>query len=252
MFVAYFFWLVVIALEVALVVHILRLRLVRRYPYFFGYLLVVCMSDLSRWVSYHHGSEYYPWVYWISESLTILVGFLLVWEIFRHTFSAFPAIRQAASWFGLILVVFALVANGLLVLSGVARWDHPLLQAGRWLRLLQGAFLAAIIATARHYLLPLGRNIAGLAIGFGLFVSLAVVNFISLAMGNIDLSQFSHLYAGTYILALIIWYRSFWVYAPNPAPQPLTHLERDYDRVRATMGLALKQVRANLRKGLGA
>lgn len=246
MLVAYLFWLAVMALEVVLVVRILRLRVVRQYPYFFGYLLVVWMSDLSRWVSYHHGSEYYPWVYWISESFTVVVGFLLVWEIFRHTFFAFPTIRQAASWFGLILVVFALVANGLLVLSGVARWDHPLLQVGRWLRLLQGAFLAAIIATARHYLLPLGRNIAGLAIGFGLFVSVSAMSFVSLALLDIDLMEFSNAYAAAYLLALAIWVRALWVYAPNPRPGRGGDLEQDYERLNAAVVSLLMQVRTKL------
>lgn len=228
-------------------VHLLRLRLVSRYPYFFSYLMIAWTSTIAKWIAYHHASSYYPWVFWLGESFTVFAGFLLVWEIFRHTFLAFPGLRHQASVAALALVLVVLATNILLVVSGAIHWDHPLLRVERWLRLLQAGCLAAIIATARHYLLPLGRNLAGLALGFGLFVSLAVVSFVSSALANVELAQFSDVYAGAYLVALAIWSHSLWVFAPNPVPLRRAELDRDYFQVAS----ALLQVRARLRKAIG-
>lgn len=254
----YALWLGIIALQSLLVLRLLRLQLVVRYPYFFVALTLIWTINIARWVTYHQWISFYPWIFWISELLWILSGFLVVWEIFRQTLSSFPAVRQRASWYMLAVVLVVLASHVLLLGSDGVGWDKVTLlvawwtlQVEEWLRLLQAVLLAGMVGVVRHYQLPLGRNIAGLAVGFGLFVSLTVVNFAFQALANIDLTRFSHLYGGTSLLALAIWCHAFWVYAPNPAPARVAHLEEDYARLNAAVGTAVMQLRSNLRKALG-
>ena len=252
MVLSYALWLGAIGFETALLIHLLRLHLVVRYPYFFFYLTLTWANSGISWVAYHHWSAHYPWIVWIGELLTVLAGFLLVWEVFRQTFFPFPAIRLRASWLVLALILLLLGGNLLLAVLGGPRGDHLFFQLERWLRLLQAGFLAAILGVARHYSLPLGRNVAGLAIGFGLYVSLTVVNFATQALAHIDLSQLNHLYAVTFLLTLVIWCHALWILAPNPAPPRRAHLEQDYARLNAIVAGAVLRLRGSRRKASGA
>lgn len=252
MWLIYILWVATLGLQTGLAVHLLHSGLAARYPYFFAYLAISWASSGVDWVVYHRWISYYRWVYWTGELVTVLALFLVVGEIFRQTFLPFPAIRRAAagSLLGLSLVI--LCAVGMLLTLGSMRWDHVFLQVERWARFLQAGLLAATFGTARYYFLPLGRNIGSLAVGAGLYVSFTIVNFVFLALARIDLTQFGHLYAVTYLLTLAIWFRGLWVYAPNPLPLGRDRLEQDYARVNAAVVSALTEIRGSMRKALRA
>jgi len=250
MVLVYAFWVAIIALATLLLVHLGRLGLLVRYPFFFAYLGVATALNLGRWMAYHWWNPHYPWVYWVSELFLVLSCFLGVCEVYRQTFSPFPSIRRVVSWAILVLVLLVLGAHILLNLTGAIHlgWYQLFFQLERWLRFTQAGLLAFLVASARHYRLPLGRNVAGLATGFGLYVSLIVVGFAFQALEVLDLEQLSHFYAVTYLLTLGIWLYAFHVYAPNPLPQRSTHLEQDYARLNAAVISALLGLRAGLRK----
>ena len=247
----YSLWLGQLTLETLLLVHLLRNRSVSRYPYFFTYMTVIWVMSVVQWIVYHQSATYYPWVYWIGELLTVLAGFLVVWEIFRQTLRPFPALCQRTNWFVLALVVAILLANLLLGPSSTGHREDLVYRLERWLHLLQAALLAAILLAARRYSLPLGRNVAGLLVGFGLYASLTVASVASLALTRIDLTRWGHLYAATYLVTLAIWTVALWHYAPNPLPARREYLEQDYARLNAAMAGALLQVQTGLRKVLG-
>lgn len=247
----YSLWLGQLTLETVLLVHLLVRHSFSRHPYFFTYLTVVWVVSVVQWIVYHWLSVYYPWVFWISELLTVLAGFFVICEIVRQTLHPFPAISQRTSWFMLALVLLLLLANVIMGLSGTGRWDDLVYRLERWLRLLQAALLAAILLAARRYSLALGRNVAGLLLGFGLFASLTVASVASLALTHIDLTRWGHLYAVTYLVTLVIWCIALWEYAPNRLPVRRDNLEQDYARLNAAITRALLQVRTGLRKTAG-
>lgn len=253
MFLTYSLWLATISLKSLLLVHLLRLRLVTPYSYFFAYLAITWGAAITRWIGYHYWNLSYSWVYWITELLTTLCGFLVVIEIFRHTFKPFPAIRRVVGWFSLLLILtFLSLYVGLTLLGSIRHgWYELFFQLVRWVQFLQAGLLAALIAAAFYYALPLGRNVAGMAMGFGLFASLAVISFVSQALGYVDLAQLSDLYAITSLLALSIWVYALRAYAPNPLAPRRVQLEQDFARLNSAVISALLEIRGSLRKALG-
>ncbi len=262
MVIVYGLWLGQLTLETLLFVHLLLNRFFTRHPYFFTYLTVVWVASVVEWIIYHWVPAHYTGVYWVSELLTVLAGFLVIWEIVRQTLLPFPAIRQLTSWSMLALVLIILLVNvavALMILianvfpgpSGSGRWTDLVYGLERWLYLLQAALLAAILLAVRRYSLPLGRNVAGLLLGFGLFASLTVTSVASLALAHIDLTRWGHLYAATYLVTLLVWCVTLWEYAPNPLPVRSDNLEQDYARLNAAITAALVQVRTGLRKTVG-
>jgi len=253
MLLTYILWVAIVALQVLLIVHLLRLGLARRYPYFFSYLILSGGSNLIKWTVYHLWNAYYPWCYWILEFVVVWGGFLVVAEVFCQAFHPFPSIRRVVGWSTLILLLVLLAAHIGLGLSGTIRfgWYEMFFQIVRWGRFVQAGLLALLVAAARYYLLPWGRNVAGLGLGFGLYVSLIVVSFALQALGRVDLTVLSHLYSGASLMTLGIWLYAFWVYAPNPLPARPARLEQDYARLNLAVTAALLGVRGTLRKAAG-
>lgn len=244
-------WLTAIALETWLLVHMLWRRLVHRYPYFFAYLTLVWANSFSTWVAYYQQVGAYPWIYWIGELVTVFAGFLIVGEIYRQVFHSFSAIRQIGTWILLFSALAILGIHALLAVTSDLRLDHLFLQLERWIRLTQAGLLAAIVGAAQYYGLRLGRNISGLLIGYGLFVSLTVVNFVFQALGLLDFVQLDRLYVFTYLLTLGIWGWALWSYAPTPALMPATNVAQECAHLNAQLASALTEIRGSVQKALG-
>src|SRR3990172_11753844 len=136
----YSLWLATLGLQTWLLIHLLGVGLASRYPLFFGYLAVSWANGGLLWFAHNNWSPLaYSWAYWSGEFVTVLVGFLLVWEVFRETFRPFPEIRRSVIWLVLLLTLLVLAAILLLQISGFVQhsWQQLFAQLPRWLRLVQ-------------------------------------------------------------------------------------------------------------------
>lgn len=240
-----------IVLETLLLVHLVRLRLVRHYPYFSTYLGLVWLYSLAAWIAYHFGLPSYLWVYWIGELVTVFAGFFVVAEILRHLFRPFDSVRRLLEPLLLLAIGGGLALLALLGITQNLQLDHYVLYLERWGRLIQACLLTSVVAVARYYSLPLGRNTSGLLLGYGLHVSLTLVHFALQGLGLLDLNQLAIVYQISYIAILALWCWALWSYAPNPHPPRAEYLMRDYARLQAGLASISWQVRASFRRVLG-
>src|SRR5215467_11137379 len=58
-------------------------KLYREFPFFFTYLIVVVLAELIRFVVFHMkpGLAYF-YSYWTSEAVEVMLGFLVLYEVF--------------------------------------------------------------------------------------------------------------------------------------------------------------------------
>jgi hypothetical protein len=105
----------------------------------------------------------------------------------------------------------------------------------------QATLLVCILAVIRHYEIPIGRNMKGMILGYGLYVGTSRVSFAVRAYAGMWLTSF-WIFARpiSFVISLFIWLIALWSYAPNPAPRSDIHLEEDYGalvlRTRALLG----------------
>jgi hypothetical protein len=189
-------------------------------------------------------------LFWIGRILP-LIGFLIAWEVYRQIFSPFPHLRRRAGQ-AVSLVLLLLVAASFAA-DFAARPLHkfPFLAIEWQCRLAQGAFLVLSLALARFYGIPLGRNVFGMAVGFGLFVSVAVANF---ALRNQFGAAYPFLWYVSSLTSLAcyaIWSWSLWDYAPNPKPQPELSLRGERQPLDTPVDVAWTRVFDALKKGFG-
>jgi hypothetical protein len=58
-------------------------KLYKEFPFFFTYVVIVIMGELLRQFIFHRGLAIaYFYTYWITEALEVVLGFLVLYEVF--------------------------------------------------------------------------------------------------------------------------------------------------------------------------
>jgi hypothetical protein len=245
-------WLMAITLESVLLVRAVQGKFLKHYRFFYLYLGVVFMRDLSLLPVYYLWPEFYGYAYWGSEFFSVLVGCGLVWEVYKVAFARYPGAACMARNVLPFLFVFAITR------VFVKAWNSPnwipgrtTLETERDLRIVQMALLIGLVAIFAYYAIPLGRNLKGIICGYGLFLVTSVVN-LSLRdyLGDSFQRLAQYIQAVSYLLVLLVWCRTLWVYAPVPEPGFEPHLEVDYQSLVRTTREKLSLARTYLVRGM--
>lgn len=192
-------------------------RYAKLFPLFYSYLIYVLCSTVVGLFVYWTRPSSHASVYWLSYVLSIVVEFAVLVEVSDHIFQPFPAIRNL----GRSLTILLSVALGLTYILPTILWSHDmrsgLLDFALRASLTKAIILAALFYATRHFGLKLGRNVAGLMLGFSIYVGVNIANFAC------D-KQFGNLYSGilwvmspvAYTLCLLVWTGALWKLAPMP------------------------------------
>lgn len=245
-------WVAGLAIESLILIRAVREAIFWRYPLFFIYLTWVFALSSVRLVIYLGKPEYYRPLYWYTQPLSVLVGCGLVWEIYRQALGRYPGAARMAR--NLLLFLLLMVFSRLII----AQWNGSIwsyanstAELERDLRAVQGILLAALILVLAHYTIPLGKNVKGMILGYGIFISTSVVNLtLRLLLGDSFQRTWQYLQPAFYLLALVVWGTALWSYqaAPSPATEP--RIEADYQILAARTRERFFQVRAHLARVL--
>ena len=153
----------------------------------------------------------------------------------------------------IILLVLASVFGAFLVDFGVAtglfRAESFFPDFERRISLSQSAVLVAIMSMVQYYGIRLGRNMWGVSIGLGIYLSFSIVNHALLE----QISSYFPLWQWTspvsFVGMLGLWAWALWQYEPNPAASEIdssglgsqrAEWERAWIQTRKSLGRVLK------------
>ena len=229
----------------------IRLGLVRLYPYLFMYLAIAFVRSVCLLPLRELSSPYYPVAYWWSHALLSIFRFMILWEVFRQSFSWRKNIRTMASAI-ILLVLSSLFAAFLFdfgVATGLFKPESFFPDFERRINFSQAAALVAMMSMVQYYGIRLGRNMWGVAIGLGIYIALSVVNHALLE----QISSYFPLWQWTSQLSFVgllgIWTWALWQYEPNPAAGEIDNSgldshqaewERAWMQTRKSLGRVLK------------
>jgi len=206
-------------LDGLLIVKGIRSRLYKLFPLFYSYLIYAFLGSLGMYVIYGLFPHVYPSAYWIYYLVTILVEFAVLVEISDQIFRSLPAIRKL----GRALTVFVTVGLGLLyilptILVGPASRSHSLLDFTLRASVTKAVILIVLFYMARHYDCQMGRNVAGLMLGFSIYVALnATIMACAMAFGSALFAPVLWFMEPlAFALCLVVWTVSLWELAPMP------------------------------------
>lgn len=228
-------WWCGIVLELLVLFRGLQKRLVVRYPFFYLYTASVLFFSVPLYFLYFGHSGSYPVWYWTQQFITLVTGYGLLLEIFHHVLSAWPGAERIARTVGtgFFVAVFGFCVLYPLITS---KWStaETIVEFERDLRTVQAVLLLAILAAISYYGLPIGRNMRGMIIGYGLYigVSLSALAIRSHAGPSSYLAWY-RIQPLSFNIAALIWVITLWRYEPNPQPSVRTRFEMDYESLAA-------------------
>ncbi len=228
----------------------------RQFPQEVCSLLRLCELRLLpipvRLVIYLAEPTFYRSFYWHTQPLSVFVGCVVVWEIYRRALGRFPgAARMARNL--LVLILLILVAKVLANIPNVsAGWlTGTTAELERNLRAVQAVMLMGLITVIGSYRIPLGRNLWGMLLGYGLFVSTSVINLtLRVLLGDSFQTVWQYLQPILYLTVLCVWCVTLWSYQATPLPETEPKIEHDYQLLAAATKKSLVRARAYLGRAI--
>jgi hypothetical protein len=214
-------FLLPLLMQAWLAVLLIGRHLYRDFPLFFVYTLFSLAAELLRTFA-QHDQWRFVYLYWTTEALYALLGFLAIHESFRHVFRHFYAMWW---WFKFLPAIIGIVLMAVSLIEGIF---FPPIQAPPLLatifvaemavRCVQSGVFCLFIVLVKLYALPWRNYSFGIALGFavsafGIFVTFLVRS----KSGTHFVPVIRFIPPVAYIIAVFIWLLSF--IKPEP-PDP--------------------------------
>jgi hypothetical protein len=247
-------WWTTILLESVILVRCIKNRVVKDYPFFAAYLTCVLISSVSGYIVYEVRYSLYQYWYWAWELVCVIAGYGVVLEILERALESYPGPRRLARNVGLF--VLASVVGFTTVQWALEHGASSLrtsVEVERNLRSAESVLLAVTLGVVFYYGVPIGKNLKGIALGYGLCVATIVMgNAARSYLGPSFQAVFSAMSAYSYTVSLLIWSLALWSRYPNPRPEASAQLEADYDSLAKWTRTVLGRMRGRLGKAAGS
>jgi hypothetical protein len=202
-------------------------RLYREFPFFFSYIVVVVLVEVVRFALFHlRMPNPYFYIYWITEAAEVLLGFLVVYEVFLiRLFPGFKITviyRRLFPAMGVIVTALTIWIFLSLPSTGPSRIVTLIGSATLALNFCQVSFLIFFAGLALYMEREPGPYEVGIGVGFGIH---AAVKLFATGQGV------GHAYAPTwvyqlptisYLVAILIWLYFLVQSVPEPEETPIT------------------------------
>lgn len=201
-------------------------KIYREFPFFFAYVLAAVGAGVIRLfvrrVRWTTVLQYY-YTYWITEAVLVLLGFLVLYEVFLiHLFPAFNTTR-VYRWLFPAMGIIALALTIWLWLSapstGPSRIVAIIGAATMSLNFCQVSLLILFGILIRVMSHEWGRHELGIAGGFGFNAAVKLVVTGQWAAKSYLSTKLDQLPRISYLIAILIWI--FFLSKSDPVPEEL-------------------------------
>jgi len=207
-----------VVLELWAILLLLRNNLWRVYARLFTYITWLFIGNSTILIAFLYFPRVYPSLYWHSDSVDVVLRFFVVWEVFHQTFPKSSGLNRSLSK-GLAGIAF-----GLLVFASASFWVYqnyaelrPLhLALDRSFGFVQALMILGTLVTARYYGVRCGRNVRGIALAFGAWISISTATNAMADLTNSFLPYWYYLRPLSFVVMMVVWIWALWVYEPNP------------------------------------
>jgi len=225
-----------------------RSHTLRKYPFFHAYMASGFLGTVLLYAHYawYRDLNAYHRVYWIVQFCTLMIGCGIVLEIFRHILSPYPGADKFATIVVLATfgAVFCFALTYQFFAPDGAMSNGSAFEIERDVRCVQALFLFVILVVISYYRIPVGKNLKGMVVGYGLYIVTSLFTLATRAYAGPRFnSTWNVIQPFSFDLSIIIWLVALWSYRPSPAPDPNIPLEKDYEALAAKTRRALASMR---------
>ncbi len=210
-------WIGCITLQVLLALVLVAKKTWRQYPFFSAYAFFALFQAAIAYALFEHRMLYF-YAFCICEAIGIVLGLMVVREIFAVLFTPHPALRKLAT------MIFRVTVVALVVLAGAAiyveSWNlraftSATLLAAEAARIMEVGLIMFLFVCSSAFGLHWKQNVFGVALGLGLYgaVDLVIVTLVPHTASTTG-QVFSLIRVAAYGVSLLIWLGYF--LAPEP------------------------------------
>jgi hypothetical protein len=210
-----------------ILVRMIQQGCVSRFPFFHSYLVYFLATGVVDVCVFAWAPQQYPTFFWIKFFTLVIAEFALLLEIGDHIFRPYAAIRKLGR----------LITAGITFLFSIVYILPPLIEARptsiaildlvKRSALTKGVIIVALLGMARFYRVRLGRNVAGLVLGFAAYMAINTANFALAESYGRELYGpiFSTVGPLSQTLCVLIWTMALWRF--EPVFQPAREIATD-------------------------
>lgn len=230
----YVLWFASPALQVGVVVAMLRRGLQRDYPYFFNYTIIGVISEPLLYLLHRFSYTSYYYAYYVNVGLSVIISFAVLQEIFRDAFRPYEALRDLSvilfRWSALVVLLVAVMWA---INSGKSDRGFAtqfIMLADRSVRLMECGLVFFLLLFSEYLGIPRRSFLFGISMGFGLFASVNMLVFTGLThRGVLKHTTLSLINSAAYLTAVLIWLGYTLATAPSRNPAEAKSLLRSKD-----------------------
>ena len=224
------FWWTTQFLRIAVLAVTARGKFFSRYPIFSLYLSSVFMIGLVRMYLYTSQPDLGLQFYWYTQFISAALGYALLWEIYRHSLRDYSGTLRLARFVVSSFFIMVLAAALVNAFGSDANWFvSSVVGFERNLRVVQAVLLALLLAHIAYYGIELGRNLAGITLGYGIYIASSVVVLtLRSQLGPSFALWWQYSEQISYMITLTVWIRALLVSVPAPVPTVPVGIEKDY------------------------
>ncbi len=165
-------WISHPVLQSGVAVAMMRRRMTKKFPFFFSYLICHILMFAVTFPVYLLGSyQAYFYVYWTFSVASLVLGFLVIREIFMDVFRPYHTLRDLGNvlftWAGLVMMMVAAVVAAASPPSNQGPVVEAVLTLQRSVRVTQCGLILFLLVFSKYLGVSWKQQSFGVALGFG-------------------------------------------------------------------------------------
>jgi len=203
------FWIAQMVFQGVLAVVLLAKRAWNDFPLFTWYSVVTFSSACAEYLVYRIPKPYF-YLFWVSEGISVLLGFAIVYEVFRHLFSVHFALRKLATISFIFTLVILLVLGWAVVYAHASTAQQNLSSAvlvvAEAARVLEVGLLMFLFVFAGAFGLHWRQPVFGICLGLGLYAAVELISVTVLSkLGPSTREVLSLIRSVAFSTSLLVW-----------------------------------------------
>jgi len=206
----YLSWVAGPALEVVLLVCMVRRKLHPVFPRFFSYVIFQILKSAILFLTYRFYQEGYFDAYWTGNAISVILAVAVMDEILLHVFKEYGGAQNLGTiifrWACGLLLLLAIVTAFTSQQGSADRVVAAVLTFDRSVRVMQCGLFCLLMILCRLLKNCWRQQVFGIALGFGVFASIELI-LVSVAMrygGSVNLTV-SLVKSAAYNAVTILW-----------------------------------------------
>jgi hypothetical protein len=206
----YALWCLHPILQMGIAAFMFRRGLLRKFKFFFGYILTQMATFLILfpalvWRSY--SAAFY--LYWVSNAISVTFGFLVIHEVFVDVFRIFHTLRDLGTvlfkWAGLVMLLVAGVVSVSTNSSQVQPWMQAIITSQRCVRIIQVGMVLFLLFFSHYVGVSRRQHSFGIALGFGSFAVMELLLICSYVGNHLSQVTVNVVNMAAYNASLLLW-----------------------------------------------